>query len=249
MLLQQQEWLISGLLMLYNRTQIGSDRSHGSPMEGKDRRISVHHILEQLGVLDDQTRIGLEPVAAPSSDQQRCGVSGDAYEGVPYSPVVDAYDDRCGAFDSIQSESFCHSPTPAASDDLPMLMSGNPCSAFFQLPSLVEEESYSTMWIHHSDTDLSGFQPWCRDPIISGDERQFGDILASKMQICFERPIQTAVHSDLGSVFIKDITQTTQRTPLLPIWPVSGSRRSTTDSFVPEVAFASMQGDKCRPRE
>jgi hypothetical protein len=98
----------------------------------------------------DQTRIGLEPVAAPSSNQQRCGVSGDAYEEVPYSPVVDAYDDRCGAFDSIQSESFRHSPTTAASDDLPMLiMSGDPCSAFFQLPSLVEEESYSTMWIHH----------------------------------------------------------------------------------------------------
>ena len=31
-----------------------------------------------------------------------------------------------------------------------------------------------------------------------------------------------------ASVFIKDITQTTQRTPLLPIRPVSGSRKSTT---------------------
>jgi hypothetical protein len=82
--------------------------------------MSVYYILEQLGVLDDQNRTALEPVAAPSSDQQRGGVSGDALEEMPYSPDVDAYDDRCGAFDSIQSESFPHSPTTAASDGLPM---------------------------------------------------------------------------------------------------------------------------------
>jgi hypothetical protein len=147
MLLQQQEWLISGLLKLYSRTQIGSDRSLGLPMEDKRRRKSVHYILEQLGVLDDQNRTALEPVAAPSSDQQRGGVSGDAHEEMPYSPNVDAYDDRCGAFDSIQSESFPHSPTTAASDGLSMLVSGYPCSASFQFPSLGEEESDSTMWI------------------------------------------------------------------------------------------------------
>jgi hypothetical protein len=141
MLLRQQEWLISGLLKLYSRTQIGSDRSHGLPMDGKSRRMSVHHILEQLGVLDDQNRTALEPVAAPSSDQQGGGVSGDAYEQMPYSPDVDAYDDRCGAFDSIQSESFPHSLTTAASDDLPMQVSEDPSSASFQFPSLVEEES------------------------------------------------------------------------------------------------------------
>jgi hypothetical protein len=175
MLLQQQEWLISGLLMLYNRTQIGSDRSHGSPMKGKDRRISVHHILEQLGVLDDKNRITLEPVAAPSSDQQRCGVSGDAYEGLPCSPVVNAYDDRCGAFDSIQSESFYYSPTTTASDNILMLMSDDLCSTSFQFPNLVEEKLESTIWIQDPDADLSVFPSWCRDTLISGYERQFGD--------------------------------------------------------------------------
>ena len=249
MLLQQQEWLISGLLKLYSRTQIGSDRSLGSPMEGKDRRISVHHILEQLGVLDDQNRIVFESAAATKFDQQKSSVSGDENERIAYSPDVETYDDRCGGVNSILSESFYHSPTTVASDNIPMLMSGDPCSAFFQFPNLVEEKSESTIWIQDSDADLSVFPSWCRDPLISGYERPFGDSLASKMQICFESPVQTAVHSDLGSVFIKDITQTTQRTPLLPIRPVSGSRKSTTHSFVPEVAFASMQGDKGRPRE
>jgi hypothetical protein len=232
MLLQQQEWLISGLLKLYSRTQIGSDRSLGLPMEGKSRRKSVHYILEQLGVLDDQNRTALEPVAAPSSDQQRCGVSGDAFE------------DRCGPFDSIQSESFPHSPTTAASDGLPMLVSGDPCSAFFQFPSLGEEESDSTIWIQDSDIDLSCFQPWCRDALVSGYERPFGNGMAAKMQNWFESPVPAAVHGDLGFVFIKDTTQATQSAPPTPFRPVPGSRKSGSHCFFSKVAFASMQGNK-----
>jgi hypothetical protein len=208
--------------------------------------MSVHQILEQLGVLDDQNRTALEPVAAPSSDQQRCGVSGDAYEGMPYSPDVDTYDDRCDAFDSIQSESFSRSPTTAASDDLPMQMSGDPCSASFQFPSFVEEESDSTMWIEDSDTDLSCFQPWCRDALVSGYERPFGNGMASKMQNWFENPVPAAVHGDVGSVFIKDTTQATQSAPLMPFRPVPGSRKSGSHCFFPKVAFASIQGDRRR---
>jgi hypothetical protein len=249
MLLQQQEWLSSGLLKLYRRTQIGSDLSRGSPMKGKDRSISVHHILEQLGVMNDQNRIVFESAAATKFDQQKSSVSNDENERIPYSPDIETYDDRCGGVNSILSESFYHSPTTVASDNIPMLMSDDPCSAFFQFPNPVEKKSEPTIWIQDPDADLSVFPSWCRDTLISGDEGQFGDILASKMQICFESPVQNAVHSDLGSVFIKDITQTTKRTPLLPIKPVSGSRTSTTHSFVPEVAFASMQGDKGRPRE
>jgi hypothetical protein len=208
----------------------------------------VQHILEQLGVLDDQDRIFFESAAATKFDQQKSSVSSDENERIPYSSDVETYHDRCRGVNSILSESFYHGPTTVASDNIPMLMSDDSCSAFFQFPNPVEK-SESTIWIQDADADLSVFPSWCRDPLISGYERQFGDTLASKTQICFESPVQTAVHSNLGSVFMKDITQTTQSTPLLPIRPVSGSRKSTTNSFVPEVAFASMQGDKGRPGE
>lgn len=244
MLLQQQEWLISGLLKLYSRTQIGSNRPHDLQIEDKSRRISVHQILEQLGVLDDKNRISLEPVVIPSSEQQRGGVSGDAYEGMPYSSDVDAYDDRSGAFDSMQSESFSHSPTTAASDDLPMLMSGDLCSTSFQFPSLVEEESESTMWIQDSDTDFSYFQPWCRDALVSGYEQPFGNVIAAKMQNWFQSPVPATVHGDLGSVFVKDTTKATQNSPPMPFRLVPDLRRSGPHVFFPKVAFASIQGDK-----
>jgi hypothetical protein len=160
--------------------------------------MSVHYILEQLGVLDDQKRSAFEPVAAPSYDKQSSGVSGDADEEMAYSPDVDAYDDRCGAFDSIQSELFPRSPTTAGSDGLPMLMSGDPCSASFQFPSLVEEESHSTMWIQNSDTNLSYFQPWCRDALVPGYEPPFGNCMASKMQNWFESPVPRFCPRRLG---------------------------------------------------
>lgn len=50
-LIQQQEWLVAGLIKLYRRTQICSDQPGLVHVVGDKGEILVHHILKQLGVL------------------------------------------------------------------------------------------------------------------------------------------------------------------------------------------------------
>ncbi|OQV02406.1 Fungal Zn2-Cys6 binuclear cluster domain-containing protein [Cladophialophora immunda] len=117
MLLQQQEWLVSGLLELYRRTQLGCGSSSDSPPDGKAGLPSVHHILEQLGVLEENHHCSPpDPGIVASLRQHICENSDEMYEATLYSPKNDPGDSQIVTFDNLEDGSCYHTFAPPPTD-------------------------------------------------------------------------------------------------------------------------------------
>src|SRR4051812_15179698 len=152
MLLQQQEWLVSGLLELYRRTQLSSGPLSESPTEDRSRAPSVHHILEQLGVLDENHRCDAsDPITAPSPRQYSCDKIGDACETTPYPLNTNPCDEQYGVYDEVQSGSFPYIPTTAVTDPIFMPTNGDPHTQMLEFQNTAQSVD-STLSAQHSGT-------------------------------------------------------------------------------------------------
>ena len=238
MLLQQQEWLVSGLLELYRRTQLNSSQLDESPTEAKRRAPSVHHILGQLGILDGSHRfVAADPVIAADTKQYSCDGSGDAHKKTLYSPDEDPCGEQFGTYDEVQNGSFGRISTTAAADDTFMWTIDDPHAALLGFQNTAQKAD-STPSGQHSG---AGFL-YRHDLLISGLDEPIREVTATTVQTAFEIPVPPAGYSDTSSIYPRDIfRQQSSRSSLAQTTPAPGQGNLAHHNFR-SAAFPTMRG-------
>ncbi|KIW26547.1 uncharacterized protein PV07_09634 [Cladophialophora immunda] len=180
MLLQQQEWLVSGLLELYRRTQLGCGSSSDSPPDGKAGLPSVHHILEQLGVLEENHHCSPpDPGIVASLRQHICENSDEMYEATLYSPKNDPGDSQIVTFDNLEDGSCYHTFAPPPTDRILFPPRGDQYATFFELHHATPKVQL-TPSSQHSDTAFL----WDYDSTMRLDEPA-GELLSAEATVAF----------------------------------------------------------------
>lgn len=227
MLLQQQEWLVSGLLELYRRTQLSCTST--KELDGKSGVPSVHHILEQLGVLEEsqQNCVVADPAIEASRRQQRLGAEyGDSHDISPSSKVGSS-DSQFKPQEDMQRRLSRQTSTSGASSEIYLPTNSDPYAAMLEfqnappkteliLPSQPAPVGYSTCY-----NFVTGFD----DPVSAVS-------MASHTQTPFTMCLPQEHYNDKGSLCSADsFQQQIRRSPFQQMRPGYEHMNLTQQSF------------------
>ncbi|KIW94375.1 uncharacterized protein Z519_04351 [Cladophialophora bantiana CBS 173.52] len=230
MLLQQQEWLVSGLLELYRRTQLACGPSNELQLESKSGLPSVHHILEQLGILEENhSCVAPESSMAASPRQRICEPPGDTYKTTLYSANNDTADGHYGIFNNDNGSSY-QASAPSVTGNMDQY------ATFFEFHGTVQK-AQSALSSQHSDAGPS----WDFD-LTSGLDQSIGEVLSPEVQTAFEIPLPPAIYGDRGCIIpAETFHQHLSRSPLVQNTPTA-KRTNSTHHVAETLTFPTSNG-------
>ena len=227
MLLQQQEWLVLGLQELYRRTQLSSGTSNKSSVEGQSRVPSIHHILEQLGVLDKESCIAPGPGIVEEAKKYVYNRPNNKHPKAPHPLSINHDENGFELYEELKKQlSYEHSTVEATGDiymstsDVPFpALSGFQHAAQRAEPTLVDEP------FAQGPSSYGGLTP--------GFGGLDGGIMETEGQIPFENSLPTVGCDDNNSTYTSDIFDHHRhpRSPVMHTRPTFGHNSSTSPIF------------------